>query len=96
MLLSCRSFILQAELLGELQLSFVLFVSLASLRGFRHWQALSALLCRCGDALATDPALFTAFIRVSPGVNLLPLWPECKTFLRSIVNMKIVLYFRPG
>lgn len=55
----------QAELLGELQLSFVLFVSLSSLRGFRHWQALSALLCRCGDALATNPALFTAFIRVS-------------------------------
>eukprot|EP00904_Undaria_pinnatifida_P000491 jgi/Undpi1/10442/HiC_scaffold_29.g12892.m1 len=52
------------ELLGELQLSFVLFVSLSSLRGFRHWQALSALLCRCGDALATDPALFTAFIRM--------------------------------
>ncbi|CAN0547954.1 unnamed protein product, partial [Ectocarpus sp. 8 AP-2014] len=52
------------ELLGELQLSFVLFVSLSSLGGFRHWQALSALLCRCGDALKTDPALFTAFIRV--------------------------------
>lgn len=52
------------ELLGELQLSFVLFVSLSSLRGFQHWQALSALLCRCGDALATDPAMFTAFIRV--------------------------------
>ena len=59
---------MQTELLGELQLSFVLFVSLSSLRGFRHWQALSALLCRCGDALATDPALFTAFIRVSAGV----------------------------
>eukprot|EP00752_Nemacystus_decipiens_P008371 g7483.t1 len=52
------------ELLGELQLSFVLFVSLSSLQGFRHWQALSALLCRCGDALRTDPALFTAFIRM--------------------------------
>ncbi|CAM9872224.1 unnamed protein product, partial [Ectocarpus sp. 4 AP-2014] len=52
------------ELLGELQLSFVLFVSLSSLGGFRHWQALSALLCRCGDALRTDPALFTAFIRM--------------------------------
>ncbi|CAN0283792.1 unnamed protein product, partial [Laminaria digitata] len=54
----------QTELLGELQLSFVLFVSLSSLRGFRHWQAVSALLCRCGDGLATDPALFTAFIRM--------------------------------
>lgn len=53
------------ELLGELQLSFVLFVSLSSLGGFRHWQALSALLCRCGDALKTDPSLFTAFIRVT-------------------------------
>ncbi|CAM9928804.1 unnamed protein product [Ectocarpus fasciculatus] len=52
------------ELLGELQLSFVLFVSLSSLGGFRHWQALSALLCRCGDALKTDPSLFTAFIRM--------------------------------
>ncbi|CAM9741404.1 unnamed protein product [Ectocarpus sp. 6 AP-2014] len=52
------------ELLGELQLSFVLFVSLSSLGGFRLWQALSALLCRCGDALKTDPALFTAFIRM--------------------------------
>lgn len=54
------------ELLGELQVAFVLFISLSSLRGFRHWQELSALLCRCGDALATHPALFTAFIRVSP------------------------------
>lgn len=53
------------ELLGQLQLSFVLFVSLSSLAGFRHWQALSALLCRCGDALKTNPPLFTAFIRVS-------------------------------
>ncbi|CAN0368646.1 unnamed protein product, partial [Hapterophycus canaliculatus] len=52
------------ELLGELQLSFVLFVSLSSLGGFRHWQALSAQLCRCGDALKTDSALFTAFIRM--------------------------------
>ncbi len=54
----------QKELLGELQLSFVLFVSLSSLGGFRHWQAVSALLCRSGDALKTDPGLFTAFIRV--------------------------------
>eukprot|EP00903_Cladosiphon_okamuranus_P013254 g12359.t1 len=52
------------EMLGELQLSFVMFVSLSSLKGFRHWQALSALLCRCGDALKTDPALFTAFTRM--------------------------------
>jgi len=54
----------QKELLGELQLSFVLFVSLSSLGGFRHWQAVCALLCRSGDALKTDPGLFTAFIRV--------------------------------
>ena len=52
------------ELLGEAQLSFVLFISLSSLQGFRHWQAVCALLCQCGDALAADPALFVAFIRV--------------------------------
>lgn len=60
----------QTALLGELQLSFVLFVTLSSLRAFKHWQRLSALLCRCGDGLAVNPSLFTAFVGVSGSLGL--------------------------
>lgn len=85
---------LQMELLGELQLSFVVFVSLSSLQGFRHWQALSALLCRCGDALKTDPALFTAFIRVREWPALL--CPPPSVFFLLLTRSRLRLWFVGG
>ncbi|CAM9742411.1 unnamed protein product, partial [Chrysoparadoxa australica] len=53
-----------SELLGELQLCFVLFLMLQSLHGFERWQRLVSLLCRCERAIMTQPQLFTVFLRV--------------------------------
>ncbi|CAN0227275.1 unnamed protein product, partial [Discosporangium mesarthrocarpum] len=52
------------ELLGELQVSFVIFFCLSSLEAFRQWHRLCAMLCRCEAALVAHPDLFRTFIRI--------------------------------
>ena len=45
-------------LLGELQLSFILFLRLASMRALEQWKALLQLLCACEEAVHTRPSLY--------------------------------------
>lgn len=52
------------QLLGELQLSFILFIMLYSYPALQHWKCLVDALCRCDALLLCTPQLFTAFIRI--------------------------------
>ncbi|ETV89432.1 hypothetical protein H257_00718 [Aphanomyces astaci] len=51
-------------LLGELQLSFVLFLLLSSLDALHQWKQFVWLLCSCEHAVTTQPALFAAFLQL--------------------------------
>ena len=52
----------EAALLGELQLAFLLFLRLSSLRALEHWKAAVHLLCGCEAALTSRPALYVALL----------------------------------
>jgi A1 cistron-splicing factor AAR2 len=52
------------ELLGELQLAFVLFLLLSSLSAFKQWQQLTAALCRCETVAESDAGFYKSYIRV--------------------------------
>ncbi|KAG6622311.1 mRNA splicing factor [Phytophthora cinnamomi] len=52
------------ELIGELQLSFLVFLQLSSLAALEQWKQFIALLCSCEQALSTHVALFLAFIKL--------------------------------
>ncbi|KAG5178289.1 AAR2 protein-domain-containing protein, partial [Tribonema minus] len=52
------------DLLGEVQLSFILFLYISSLAAYRQWQALTAALCRCETAVESNGPFFVAYIRV--------------------------------
>uniref|UniRef100_M4BIW4 AAR2 protein n=1 Tax=Hyaloperonospora arabidopsidis (strain Emoy2) TaxID=559515 RepID=M4BIW4_HYAAE len=52
------------SLLGELQLSFLLFLQLSSLAAFEQWKELVALLSSCERALSAHLPLFVAFVRL--------------------------------
>ena len=49
----------ECALLGEMQLAFLLFLRLSSLRALEQWKALIHLLCHCELALSRRPTLFT-------------------------------------
>ena len=49
---------------GELQLAFLLFLRLSSLRALQHWKALAHLMCGCEDALASRPGLYVKLLLV--------------------------------
>jgi A1 cistron-splicing factor AAR2 len=52
------------ELLGELQLSFLLFMLLFSEPGLEHWKRLVHILCNCEDLLIKKPQVYAAFFRI--------------------------------
>nr|CCA15689.1 conserved hypothetical protein [Albugo laibachii Nc14] len=52
------------ELLGELQLSFVIFLQLSSFAAFNQWRDILTLLCSCESALKSHSSLFLAFCKV--------------------------------
>lgn len=52
------------ELLGELQLAFLLFLNLYSFPALNQWKKFVDLLCRAEGAVAQRPDLFVAFIRI--------------------------------
>ena len=63
----------ETQLLGELQLSFVLFLLVSSLGALTQWKALLHTLCRSDGALALRPKLFllllpalTAQLKMAP------------------------------
>ena len=51
-------------MLGELQLSFLLFLLISSLAAFKQWQALTAALCKSETLIESNAALYKAYIRV--------------------------------
>jgi len=50
-------------LLGELQLSFLLFLRLSCLASLEQWKRLVSLLCGCEAALKARTALFVGFVQ---------------------------------
>jgi len=52
------------DLLGQLQLSFVMFIAISSFQGLEHWKRLVALLCTCGSLARSNPPLMSEFVRV--------------------------------
>jgi A1 cistron-splicing factor AAR2 len=52
------------ELLGELQLSFVLFMMIYSYPALEHWKRLINILCQCEDTMLAKPAFYAVFLRV--------------------------------
>lgn len=54
----------EAGLLGELQLAFVLFLRLASLRALEQWKGLLHLLCSCEAALRSRPRLYCELLPI--------------------------------
>ncbi|ETP51876.1 hypothetical protein F442_03057 [Phytophthora nicotianae P10297] len=52
------------ELIGELQLSFLVFLQLSSLAALEQWKQFIALMCSCERALSSHVWLFLAFIKL--------------------------------
>ncbi|ETW08543.1 hypothetical protein H310_01103, partial [Aphanomyces invadans] len=52
-------------LLGEVQLSFVLFLFISSLDALHQWKQFVWMLCSCEDAVTTRPELFAAFLQLT-------------------------------
>lgn len=52
------------DLLGELQISFLLFILLYSYPSLQHWKSLVATLCQCEELFHTKPDFSNAFIRI--------------------------------
>lgn len=51
-------------LLGELQLSFVLFMMIFSYPALEHWKRIVNILCQCDDLMINKPTLYAAFLRI--------------------------------
>jgi len=54
----------EAALLGELQLAYLLFLRISSLRALEHWKACVHLLCHCEAALLDRPRLYARLLRI--------------------------------
>ena len=54
----------ESDLLGELQLSYLLFLRLASLRALEQWKSLVHLLLSCEEALRTRPSLYLRLLPI--------------------------------
>lgn len=52
------------ELMGEFQLSFVVFLQLSSLAALDQWKQFVSILCSCESALRARLPLFLAFLKV--------------------------------
>lgn len=52
------------ELMGEFQLSFVVFLQLSSLAALEQWKQFVSIFCSCERALKTRLPLFLAFLKV--------------------------------
>ncbi|CAM9524789.1 unnamed protein product, partial [Ectocarpus fasciculatus] len=51
-------------LLGELQLSFVLFMMIYSYPALEHWKRLVYILCQCEGMMMTKPSFYSKFLRI--------------------------------
>ena len=51
------------EIVGEIQLSFVCFLTGQSLDAFEHWKKLVELICGADDAIALRQAVYFEFLR---------------------------------
>ena len=54
------------EVLGELELAYLLFALGHAFEGFEQWKRLVLLFCGCTDAIVRHPALFAAFAGTAP------------------------------
>jgi hypothetical protein len=54
----------EAALLGELQLAYLLFMGLSSLRALEQWKGLLQLLCHCDEALQSRASLYTKLLPI--------------------------------
>jgi A1 cistron-splicing factor AAR2 len=54
----------EAALLGELQLAYLLFMGLSSLRALEQWKGLLQLLCNCDEALQSRASLYTKLLPI--------------------------------
>ena len=61
-LLSRNVFKLDTDILGELQLSFLIFLLGQVYDGFEQWKKILSLLTHCEEEILTRPNLFTGFI----------------------------------
>lgn len=52
------------RLLGELQLSFILFLNLYSAPSLKHWQRIISLICQCEEFLHDNSEFTACFIRL--------------------------------
>ncbi|CAI5743492.1 unnamed protein product [Peronospora destructor] len=52
------------RLLGELQLSFLIFLQLSSLAALEQWKQFVALMCSCERTLSSHVPLFLAFVKL--------------------------------
>ena len=51
-------------LLGELQLSFVLFMLIYSYPALEHWKKLVYILCQCEEMMRMKPTFYAKFLRI--------------------------------
>lgn len=54
----------EGALLGELQLAFLLFLRLSSLRSLEQWKVMVHTLCNCEKLLLSRPGFFVKFLQV--------------------------------
>lgn len=52
------------EIIGELQLSFICFLSGQSLEAFKHWKGLVSLICKADTLIPTRRAVDAEFFKV--------------------------------
>ncbi|DAZ96615.1 TPA: hypothetical protein N0F65_000181 [Lagenidium giganteum] len=52
------------QLMGEFQLSFILFLQLSSMAALEQWKQFVSLLCSCDAIVRSKPELFLAFLKV--------------------------------
>lgn len=57
----CNSY---EDLLGELQLSFMLFMMIYSYPALEHWKLLINILCQCEKLMLSKPAIYAKFLRI--------------------------------
>eukprot|EP01104_Vermistella_antarctica_P019235 TRINITY_DN7439_c0_g1_i1.p1 TRINITY_DN7439_c0_g1~~TRINITY_DN7439_c0_g1_i1.p1 ORF type:complete len:553 (-),score=129.54 TRINITY_DN7439_c0_g1_i1:53-1711(-) len=86
-------------LLGELQLSFVLFLQLSSYRSLNQWKRLVDLVCSCDDAVHTHQNFYFEFLGVlgnqlrhAPLDFLQEDVYECNFLRKSVVCLFAVLF----
>lgn len=54
----------ELQILGEMQIAFIVFALGQNYDGFEQWKALLTLLCSCEEAVVRRPALFAELLRV--------------------------------